>query len=55
MMAFQSALDEKELVGLVPHIFIRFRRDVRKIFEEFSPATDIAHLPLSPTYADLLS
>ncbi len=55
MMAFQSELEDKELTGLVPHIFIRFRRDVRKIFAEFSSVTDIAHLPISADYATLLS
>ncbi len=54
MMAFQSRLPDNELNGLIPNIYVRFRRDVRKIFETFTTDTDINNLPLSADYAKLI-
>lgn len=54
MINFQASLPDAELYGLVPGKFINFRRDVRRIFENFSDRTNIGNLPISNDYAGLI-
>ena len=54
MINLQAKLPDSELYGLVPPIYMHFRRDVNRIFENFSMSTDLTNLPISRDYERLV-